>query len=175
MAEKSMEKQLIETMKTILENDAVKHVSKSIMEDVSHNVQFRWEDINDSFSLEVRESEFFNSLTAAFYKVHSYKFIDDEKFDYALLPELKSQGVPQSEIDRAISAVEKIRKEFLVEYDDEKSYGWPQNIDGIRKQYDDLGEITEIDDDRSKDTFSGDNEPSMGSGPDNTRPVPSKI
>jgi hypothetical protein len=166
MAKTKEETLLIEAMKNLLERNEVGK-SDSLH---SHHMQFQWEDIQDEFSLAIKDSDFFESLRAAFYKVHSYKWINDSTFEDALISDLESMGIPHDEIELALNALEKVRKKFIPGKENESGAGWPENIKYINNEFDDT-EVT----DTSKDTFSGNNKPYTGSEPDNTRPVPSKI
>lgn len=170
MPKSKQEKLLIESMKNILERN---ELGKSDPLH-SHMTQFQWEDIQNAFSLAIKNSDFFESLRAAFYKVHSYKWINDSTFEESLISDLESMGIPHDEIQLAIDALDKVRNKFIPGKENENSIGWPENLSDIRKNVQELGnsEIT----DTNKDTYDNpNNKPYNSVKPDNTRPTKSKI
>lgn len=173
MADNKLEKLLVEAMKNLLDQDELGRVDADY-EERSHHTQFQYEDINRDFALAIKDSDFFNSLTAIFYKIHSYKWIDDTKFEQAMIDDLESMGVPNEEIENALNALDKVRKQYLGnDYSkDEADVGWPEDMEGI-KQVTQEPHNKPVSD-SEKETFSGDNEPYSGSEPDKTRPVPMK-
>lgn len=170
MANEKLEKMLVETMKNILDQDDLGRVEGGVENEHSHHVQFQWEDILDSFALAVKDSnDFYDSLNSAFYKVHSYKFLEDSTFEEALVSELESQGIPHEDIEIAINALEKVRKEYIEGRKNENAVGWPEDMAGIKKVTQEPHDKPVSD--NEKDTLSGDNEPFSGAEPDNVRPV----
>jgi len=163
-----LEKLLVESMKNLLDQDDLGRVEGGSDEEHSHNTQFQWEDIQNSFSVAVRESDFFDSLTSAFYKVHTYKWINDSTFEEALTSELEGQGIPHEEIETALEALDKVRTEYLPDHNNENASGWPEDMEGIKQvtQEPHHNPVNDLD----KDTMSGDNEPHTGAEPDNVRP-----
>ena len=157
------EKLFIETFKNILELDPISEAVKKPTEN-DHNVQFQWEDINDKFALEVKDSDYFVSLTSSFRKIHTIKWLSDSHFGQMMTNELKSQGIPQSDIDIAILAIDKLSKSYK-----EEDVGFPNNLDQIKKAMDAPNDKPPTN--TSKETFTGENEPFTGIEPKNTRPV----
>ena len=157
---------LIEAMKNILKYNNIQE-NKSTND---HNTQFQYEDINRDFALKIKNAEFFDTLNAAFYKIHSYKWLEDPTFEEAIIPELKSQGVPNEEIDMALDAISSLRKEYLKNNSNESASGWAPNLDDVVDSETKDTEVT----DQNKETMSGDNEPFSGAEPENVRPVKSK-
>jgi hypothetical protein len=157
------EKLLLETFKNMLELVPITEEHKKPSE-ADHNVQFQWEEINDKFALEAKDSDYFLPLTSSFRKIHSIKWINDNHFGHMLSNELKAQGVPQKDIDIATSAVEKIAKSYK-----EEDVGYPSNLDKIKKSMETPNNKPPTP--TSKETFSGENEPFTGIEPKNTRPV----
>lgn len=168
MAKSKQEQLLIETMKVILEQNDLGGTDPLH----SHHVQFQWEDIRDAFALAIKNSDFFDALNAAFYKVHSYKWIEDSTFEESLISDLESMGIPHKEIELALTALDKVRKKFVPGKKNEKAVGWPENMDEINKDMKEP-EDTEVTDTK-KDTYAGKREPFTGVQPDNTRPIPSE-
>ena len=170
MANKRLEKMLVETMKSLLDQDDLGRVEGGVEDEHSHNAQFQWEDILDSYALAVKDSnDFFDSINAAFYKVHSYKWLEDGTFEEALVSELESQGIPHEDIEIAVKALEKVRKEYVDGKKNENAVGWPEDMKGIKQVTQEPH--NEPVSDTSKDTMSGKNKPYSGAEPDNVRPV----
>ena len=75
--------------------------------------QYEW--INDLYRLKLNEnlagSAFYESISSAFYDVHSYRFINDYKFKEAMEARMRSIGVPRSEIQIALNMVDEVLKE----------------------------------------------------------------
>lgn len=169
MAKERLEKLLVETMKSLLDQDDLGRVDSG--DERSHHVQFRHEDILDSYAIAVKDSEFFDSLNAAFYKVNNYKWIHDSTFEEALTSELESQGIPHDEIAKALEALDKVRTEYLGDdpRENENGVGWPENLKDIKKvtQEPHNKPVSDLD----KETMSGDNKPFSGVGPDKVRPA----
>lgn len=78
----------------------------------SHNAQFQREDIKDSFRLKTTDLNHYDGISAAFTKVHNYKYIDNPTFKIDFELEMKSQGIAQEEIDKALDIVDEVIKEF---------------------------------------------------------------
>lgn len=77
----------------------------------SHYQWHQWEYIDDSFSEKVVDSPFFESLTSAFFKIHSYKYLDDSTFPLSLEQEFRSMGLPREDCIKAYKAISEILKE----------------------------------------------------------------
>jgi hypothetical protein len=157
------EKLFIETFKNMLELSPISEEVKKPSE-ADHNVQFQWEEINDRFALEVKDSDYFTSLTSAFRKIHSIKWLNDNHFGQMLKNELKAQGIPDKDIELGISAIEKLAKSYK-----EEDVGFPTNLDKIRKAMEEPNDNPPTK--TSKETFTGENEPFTGIEPKETRPV----
>lgn len=172
MSNERLEKMLVETMKNLLDQDDLGRVEDGLKDEHAHHVQFQWEDILNSYALAVKDSDFFDSLNSSFYKVHSYKWLNDDTFEESLVSELESQGIPHKDIEDAVKALEKVRKEYL-KGNNENAVGWPEDMEGIKQVTQDPHDEPVSDTD--KDTMSGDNEPFSGVEPDNVRPVKNKL
>lgn len=166
MDNKRLEKLLVESMKNLLDQDDLGRVEGGVEGEHSHNTQFQWEDILHSFAIAVKDSEFFDSLNSSFYKVHSYKWINDSTFEEALTSELESQGVPHKDINLAMDALDSVRSEYLKDHDNENSVGWAPNLDDIKSATQNPHNNKVSD----GETFDGDNKPYAGVEPNNTRP-----
>lgn len=153
MALSKNEKTLLEAVKGLLSQDALGIHFKND-EETSHTSQFRWEGIDDAFALKVSNSPFFESMTSAFYAVHSHKYIDHPTFKLALVQELKSRAVPENSIEEAVKALDGIINELSAKKPSERDAGWNPNI----------GEITDMT--RNADTRTPKREaPFTGGGP----------
>lgn len=168
MASKKLEALLVESIKNLLANNELGTINEEA--EVSHTTQFQWEDILRDFALKIKDLTFFDSINAAFYKIHSYKWLEDDKFEYAFIDELESQGIPHEEIEKAIEALESVRKEYIGKNNNENAVGWGNVEDAIKvsKEFDEEGDHKF---NFKKDTMSGKNEPFQGAEPKNVRPV----
>lgn len=94
--------------------------------------QYEW--INDLFRLKLNEdlgdSPFYESITSAFYDIHSYKFIEDPKFTESFTLRLRSIGVPTEDIKKAISKIKDVVNEVK---NNERSAGWNKELTEIKK------------------------------------------
>jgi hypothetical protein len=99
--------------------------------EVTHTMEFQWNTIEAMFAVKVSDSPFFESLTAAFRDIHSYKYIDNETFHLSLRKRLSATGIPTEEIEKAVNAVNDIREELGGEDFQEKAAGWHPNLDEI--------------------------------------------
>jgi hypothetical protein len=104
---------------------------KDQIPETSHNAEFQWNTIEAMFALKVTDSPFFESLTAAFRDIHSYKYLDDQTFEIALRKRLTATGTPTEEIEKAVKTITEIRKELGGENFQEKQAGWHPNLDKI--------------------------------------------
>jgi len=127
------EEVLLEAIRGMLHQDAKLglsyHKPPHDKRESSHFSQYQWEGIDDMFELLVSESKFANSLTAAFFKVHGYKYIDDPLFKLSLEAELRSMGVPTEEKEFALKNIDKILKECSV---CERDAGWNPSMDKLK-------------------------------------------
>lgn len=167
MADARQEKLLVETMKSLLDQDELGLVT-SDYEEKTHHVQYQWEDILSDFAVAIKDSDFFDALNAAFYKVHVYKWIEDSTFEEALVSELESMGIPHEEITKALDGLEKVRKDYIGgDKNNENSVAW-DNIEDLTQVTQDPKNppITPI----GKENMNGDKEPYNGVEPDSTRP-----
>jgi hypothetical protein len=129
----------------------------------SHFQWHQWEYIDDSFSEKVVDSPFFESLCAAFFKIHSYKYLDDGSFPLALESELRSMGVPQIECVKAYKAIKEIVEEHKGNSDcwtvyTEYSKGWGERDAGWNPAMDEIADMTRNADQRepkADDPFTG--------------------
>jgi hypothetical protein len=181
-----LEKLFVEITRNIFSDSNVVFEKKEKDKPYENSTQFQWEEINDKFALKVKDSNYFESLTTSFRKVHSYKWIqgctDKHKASFveAFESELRSQGVPMEDVELAKKAIAALSKEYGDgATTNEQDAGAVPNLDKVRETttdhpYED--EVTtELDDNRKKETMSGDNEPFFGAEPDNVRPVKTKL
>jgi hypothetical protein len=107
--------------------------------EVSHTFNHQYEWIRNLFALKVADSTFFESITAAFSDIHSYKYLNDDSFDLAFRKRLISMAVPASEIEKAVEAkrdvIDEVKKENGLKDSDwcEGSAGYNPDLEGIRQ------------------------------------------
>lgn len=170
MADASLEKMLLEAVKHIINQDDLGITQEGVPPESEHHTQFQWEDINASFAIKMKDSDFFDSLTSTFFKVHASHWICDSSFITQFKSELKAQGVPEEEINKGIEAIVKLNKEYTDSYKkNENAVGYP-NMKDMKKVSQEFGNKPVSD----GETFKGDNKPPLGVHPDDARPVPTK-
>lgn len=81
--------------------------------ETSHFVQSRHQDIECEFRVRanVPDMNLYEAVTAAFYHTHSYRNIDDPKFDEAFMKQM-GDIVPQSDKELALEILYTMRKEI---------------------------------------------------------------
>lgn len=110
---KPFEDLLCEAMETYLDHKLQLGLPKTeTMDVVDNDLQFLHEQINQSFAIKVAGLTHYDGIRAAFSKVHNYKYVTDHSFQTAMEQELKSQGVPVEEQEKAIDAIGKIVEEL---------------------------------------------------------------
>lgn len=135
-----------------------------------HHSQFKWEGIDDLFTLKVAGSPYKDSLTSAFYAVHSHKYIDNPTFKLAFDKEMKARGLSSTVREDAIKHVDNIIEDLSAKSPNEQDAGWNPNMK-------DLTDITSHTDTRKAKMT----EPFTGGGPapegdrDIGKPVEGKI
>jgi len=83
----------------------------------SHNVQFRWEDIEDTMRLKLNADPkitMYEAISGAFFHTHSYKNIDDPDFVLCFKKQMSGAGnsVPLVEQEIALKHLDSIIREF---------------------------------------------------------------
>jgi hypothetical protein len=146
------EKALLEAISTMLRQEA--HLGLPINSETSHTSQFRWEGIDDAFSLKVAGSPFADSITSAFFAVHSHKYIDNPTFKLSFEKEMTARAIPTPERDQAVKYLEEMANELSSNKLSERDAGWNPNMD-------ELVDLTTNADDRKAET----SKPFTGGGP----------
>ena len=100
-------------------------------EESSHHQWHQWENIDDMFSLKANESPFRANMTAAFYTVHSSKYLDDPTFAVAMDKELSAHGLSRDDRSKALKYIEEIKTEMGGNDWGERDAGWNPNMDEI--------------------------------------------
>jgi len=129
MALTDKEKALLEAISTMLKQDA--KLGLPISSETSHTSQFRWEGIDDAFALKVSKSPFAESISSAFFAVHSHKYIDNPTFKLSFDREMSARAVPTPEKERAFKYLEEMTKELSGTKLSEHDAGWNPNIADI--------------------------------------------
>ena len=83
-------------------------------------------DIDDAFALKIAGSPFADSITSAFFAVHSHKYIDNPTFKLSFDREMQARAIPTEEKEHAFKYLEKLTEELS-----EKDAGWNPNMDEI--------------------------------------------
>ena len=170
MADASLEKMFLEAVKHIIDQDDLGMTKEGAPIEQEHHTQFQMENINASFAVKMKDSDFFDSLTSAFYKVHCNHWICDSGFGKQLGDELRAQGVPEEEINKAKKAVEQLSKEYTDSGDKNENAVGFADMAGLKKVSQEFGNEKISD----GETFDKKNGPPTGVEPKHTRPTPSK-
>lgn len=159
MALSKNERAILEAVGNLLQQDA--KLGLSIHKDsvgyektTDHYSQFRWEGIDDLFTLKASGSPYKDSLTSAFYAVHSHKYIDHPTFKLSLEKELTARGVPTVARENALKYVDAIIEDLSEKEPSEQDAGWSPHVDELK-------DITSNTDSRKPET----SEPFTGGGP----------
>lgn len=131
MALNRNEQAILEAMSNLLSQDAKLGLSVHHDKEVSHGSQFRWEGIGDLFTLKVAGNPYRDSLTSAFYAVHSHKYIDHPHFKLSLDKELSARGLPATVREAALKHIDAIVEELSAKKPNEADAGWNPNIADI--------------------------------------------
>ena len=159
MALNKHEKAILEAVEGLLQQDA--KLGLSIHKDAvgyekttDHYSQFRWEGIDDLFTLKVAGSPWKDAVTSAFYAVHSHKYIDNPTFKLAFDKEMSGRAVPTAMREQALKHVDAIIEDLTAKKPNEQDAGWNPAMDEIV-------EMTSNADDRKAEK----SEPFTGGGP----------
>lgn len=136
MALKDNEKAIFEAVSNMLQQDAklglaIHKGPNGFNKTTDHHSQFKWEGINDLFTLKMSNTPFRDAITSAFYAVHSHKYIDCPTFKVSLERELKSRGVPTNDRELAFKTLDKLVKDLSSDNPSEQDAGWNPNMDEI--------------------------------------------
>ncbi len=159
MALSKKEKAILEAVGGLLQQDAKLGLSMhkdavGFEKTTDHYSQFRWEGIDDLFTLKASNSPFRDSLTSAFYAVHSHKYIDHPTFKLSLEKELTARGVPVVAREAAMKYVDAIIEDLSEKNPSEQDAGWGPHVKEMR-------DLTSNADSRKPET----SEPFTGGGP----------
>jgi hypothetical protein len=135
------EQLLVESVKSLLNSKMSFGVPKNDPKATDDNnyrlrgVEFLHEQINEMFQLKAAELTHHTGICAAFSKVHSYKYIEDETFSEAMGKELTAQGIPKDERTKALEFIPTILKELKKEIGEwgEADFGFHPDLDEIQK------------------------------------------
>jgi hypothetical protein len=134
------EKALLEAIKSMLHDDSELGLSfhdKDEIEQQSEERAYEYlhNEIDDMFALKAADLIHSDAANQAFHKVHSYKYLDDPKFNVAVEKELVAQGVPAEERVKIVGFVDSIIKELQKEKKDwaEKDFGFNPHLDEIKQ------------------------------------------
>ncbi|MEM3000677.1 MAG: hypothetical protein QXP41_00595 [Candidatus Nitrosocaldus sp.] len=136
MALSKHEKTILEAISNMLSQDAKLGLAihKSLPgyeKTTDHHSQFRWEGINDLFTLKVSDSPFKDALTSAFYAVHSHKYINDPTFKISFNREMCARAIPHDLRTKCLKYVDDIVNELSESKPSEFDAGWNPNMKDI--------------------------------------------
>lgn len=133
------EKLVLESITSMLHQDAklglTFHDADQKDDEIEHGHQYLHEQIDDMLLLKAAELVHAESVTSAFRKVHSYKYIDDWTFLPAMEKEMISKAVPNEERIKALQFIPKIISELRAEHHlwTEKDSGFNPNLKEVKK------------------------------------------
>lgn len=133
------ERTLLENIKSMLKDDTRLGLSDKDEEkdEAERGFEYLHNHIDDMFHVKAAELQHFGSITAAFAKVHDYKYIDDPEFETALSRDMTAQGVPADERQKAIDAVRAIIKELREESE------WAEKDSGFNPDLDEIEDVSQ--------------------------------
>ena len=136
MALSDIERLLFEEMKTLLGDKTQLGLSvhKKDQQDQSNTGQWLHEDIDQQFALDTIDLVHHSEVTAAFKKVHDYKYLDSPTFQVSFRRELTAQAVPAKEVDEALKILEKLMvKAGGKKGQGERDAGWHPELEEVLK------------------------------------------
>lgn len=126
------EKAISEAIKNMLEGKVkLGIVGELEVPDQSHTAQQQIEGLYEAFALDFVDSPFYDSVTGAFRKIHSYKYVNHPTFKPSLEGELKSMGVPMEEIKKALDKIDTLVEGQGADNPNERDAGWNTNLGDI--------------------------------------------
>jgi hypothetical protein len=111
----SAESLLLEAMKNMLSDKIDLGLGfHGDTEERSHMTQFHWQDVEDMMRVKLNNPaiDHHESISGAFFHTHSYKNIDDPRFDLAFRKQMSGMVVPNNEQELALKYVDEIRNEL---------------------------------------------------------------
>lgn len=133
------EKLLVESFKSMLD-DKVKlglHPDEKAENDNKpsmRGIQYLHGHINEMFAHKAAALVHHTGVCAAFSKVHSYKYLDDETFLEAMNKEMTAQGIPAGERKKAMEYVPSILEELQEDGDwCEADFGFHPDLEDVMK------------------------------------------
>lgn len=95
---------------------------------LNNSTQFTEQNINVEFRNQIADLVHYESVCAAFSKVHSHKTVSNPTFTESMVAEMQSMAVPKEEQQKALDAVNKIAKD-----DTEVDDGYNSQLDSIKE------------------------------------------
>ncbi len=132
------ERLLVEGIKSLLQQDAKlglsAHAEDHAEEKADPSFQYLHEQIDEMFLLRAAELTHSESVTAAFRKVHGYKYLEDWTFLPTMDKEMVSKAVPMAERRKALEFIPKIVEELRSEHHlwAERDSGFNPKLDEVR-------------------------------------------
>jgi len=133
---KKSEQALTEAIDTLLRHSTelgIPEPPEEFKEEESHTFQHLHEQINEMFEVKAVDLTHHDGVTAAFRKVHNYKYVTDPTFLVAMEKEMTAQGIPAEERGKALDFVPAIIEQVKTEGKEwaEQDAGFHPNLDEI--------------------------------------------
>lgn len=138
MALSKTEKMLAEAVETMLQQDAklglAIHAPTEKLSATERGFEYLHNQIDEMFMLRAAELLHAESVCQAFHRIHSYKYLDDPEFRWAMEKEMISTAVPAVERRQALDFLPKIIEELRTEQREwaERDSGFSPYLDEIR-------------------------------------------
>ncbi len=127
MEQRNREKAIVESISNFLRDKASLGLpGKKDSKEVQNIAQERVEGLYETFALKFVNSPFYESVTRAFRKIHSYKYLDHPTFKLSLESEMRCTGVPIKEIEKVLTTVDSLVEEFG-KNPGERDSGWNED------------------------------------------------
>jgi len=136
MALNKTEKAILEAVNGMLQQDvklglSIHNGPTGFGKTTDHTSQFRWEGIDDLFTLKVAGSPFKDALTSAFFAVHSHKYIDNPTFKLSFDKEMRARAIPTYVREESLKHVDNIIEDLSAKKPSELDAGWNPNLKDI--------------------------------------------
>jgi hypothetical protein len=136
MALTKKDRQILEAINNMLDAEPQLGLSFHKKDEAAQENTFSYlhEHINDSFATKAADLIHADSVTQAFRKLHSIKYIDDTSFAQAFERDMVALGVPRLERDKALTFLEQVIASMKADdkFGAERDAGFNPNLSDIK-------------------------------------------
>ena len=139
MALRPEERLVLEAVQNFLQQDAELGLANHDEEEFKdeRGYEYLHNHVDELFHLKAAGSPYFNDITAAFNKVHSYKYVDDPTFETAFKKELVAMGVPADDTKKSMDYIKSVVDELKASQAD-----WAEK-DSFHPDMDEIVKVTQ--------------------------------